>query len=140
MGALVARIVAAALVLAGGVVHLQLWNDGYKDFPNENLGRSFLLNVVGSGVVTVALVVWRHWLAPLAGLALVNGTLIAFGLSRTDRGIFGLSERGWNPSPEAALALVFELAAAVVLIAVLVIERDEIDVPGRDRPTVRRRG
>ena len=130
MRTLVLRIVAAALVLAGGVIHLRLWNDGYKDFPNDNLGRSFLLNAVGSAAVAVALVVWRHRLVPLAALGLVNGTLVAFGLSRTDRGIFGFTERGWNPSPEAALALVFELAAAAVLLVLLVLERNE-DAPAR---------
>ena len=45
---MVVRVVAALLVLGGGLVHLQLYNDGYKDFPNANLGRSFLLNVAAS--------------------------------------------------------------------------------------------
>ena len=128
---LVLRMLAAALVLAGGVVHLRLWNDGYKDVPD--IGRAFLLNVVGSAAVAVVLVVWRHRLVPLAALGLVNGTLLAFALSRTNDGIFDFREYGWNPSPDAALALVFELAAAAVLLVLLVLERhDDSPAPTYD--------
>ncbi len=120
---LVIRIVAAALVLAGGIIHFRLWSDGYKDI--DKIGPAFLLNAVGSAAIAVALVVWRHRLVPLAALGLVNGTLLAFGLSRANDGIFDFREYGWNPSPEAALALVFELAAAAVLLALLVLERND---------------
>lgn len=113
----VVRIVAAVLILAGGIVHLQLWNDGYKDIPD--IGPAFLGNVIASVVVAVALVVWPHWAAIVAGLAVVNGTLVAFTMSRTDGGIFDFTERGWQPSPEAALALVFEVAAGVALVWLL---------------------
>lgn len=113
----VVRIVAAVLVLAGGIVHLQLWNDGYKDIPD--VGPAFLANVIASFVVAVALVLWPHWAAIVAGLAVVNGTLMAFTLSRTDQGIFDFTERGWQPSPEAALALVFEVAAGIALVWLL---------------------
>ncbi len=115
----VLRYVAAGLVLAGGLVHLRLWNDGYKDYPDANLGRSFLLNVIASVVVAVALVLWRHWAVVVAGLLVVNGTLIAFAMSRTDNGIFGFTERGFEPSPDAVLALVFEIGAAVILLWLL---------------------
>ncbi len=63
--------------------------------------------------------VWRHWLVTVGALAVVNGSLAAFALSRTDRGIFGFTETGFNPSPEAALALVVEIAAAALLVVVL---------------------
>ena len=43
------RIVAAALVLAGGVVHLKLWSDGYRDIPD--VGPAFLANAIASAVV-----------------------------------------------------------------------------------------
>jgi hypothetical protein len=115
----VVRVIAAALVLVGGGIHLKLYNDGYKDFPNHNLGRSFLLNVIASVVVAVAIVVWRNPLALLAGILLLDGTLFAFGLARTSIGIFGFTETGFNPSPEAALAVIVEIAAAVLLIGLL---------------------
>ena len=115
------RVAAAGLVLAGGVVHLKLWNDGYRDIPD--VGPAFLANVIASAVVAVALVVTTHWAAVVAGLAVVNGTLAAFALSRTDQGIFEFTERGFEPSPEAVLALVFEIGAGVVLVALLGLDR-----------------
>ena len=114
------RFVAAALVLAGGIVHLKLWNDGYKDI--DDVGPAFLGNVIASAAVAVALVVTTHCAAVVAGLAVVNGTLLAFALSRTDRGIFGFTENGFQPSPEAVLALVFEIAAGAVLVWLLWLE------------------
>ena len=101
------RLVAAACVLIGGIVHLQLWADGYRDVPNANLGRSFIANGVASVVVATLL--------RLGGIAVSVGTLVAFALSRTDRGIFGFTEQGLQPSPQAALTLVAEIGAALLL-------------------------
>jgi hypothetical protein len=56
---------------------------------------------------------WCSW----AGGVLAVGALIAFALSRT-MGLFGFTERGWNPSPYAALSVIAE-ALTVVLVAVL---------------------
>ncbi|RPI09295.1 MAG: hypothetical protein EHM63_04945, partial [Actinobacteria bacterium] len=53
------RYLGAVLLLIGGLVHLQLYFDGYRDFPNENLGRSFLLNAVASVVVASLLFLRR---------------------------------------------------------------------------------
>ena len=122
----IVRWAAAALTLAGGLVHLKLW-DGMKDWPNDNLARMFLLNVVASVVAAAAVAVWDHWIPLLGALAVVNGTLVAFGISRTDTGVPFTSipgqgrftEKGFDPSPEAALALVFEVGAAAALVAVL---------------------
>ena len=117
------RFAVAALILVGGIVHLKLYNDGYKDFPNDNLGRSFLMNAAASVIIAVAVVVIPGVLPLLAGLALVDGTLLAFGLSRGP-GIFGFTETGWNPSPEAAIALICEIAAAVILLLLLAPRRE----------------
>jgi len=118
----VGRWVAAALILGGGAIHLKLYFDTYRDFPNANLGRSFLLNAAASLVVAILLVVWRHPLALVAGLVLVDATLFGFALSRTSTGIFGFTETGFKPSPEAVLSLVFEIGAAVLLLVLLVLE------------------
>jgi hypothetical protein len=120
--ATVGRWLAAALVLGGGAIHLKLYFDRYRDFPDANLGRSFLLNAAASLVVAILLVVWRHPLSLVAGLVLVNATLIGFALSRTSTGIFGFTETGFNPSPEAVLSLVFEIGAALVLLLLLAFE------------------
>ncbi len=119
------RVLAAVLVLIGGYIHLKLYFDGYRDIPDANLGRSFLLNAAAALVVAVALVVWRSVWSLVAGLILVNATLVGFGLSRTSRGIFGFTESGFQPSPEAAISLVVEIGAAAVLIALLFVELRE---------------
>jgi len=115
-------VLAAVLVLVGGYIHLKLYFDGYRDVPNANLGRSFLLNAAAALVVAAALVLWRSVWSLVAGLVLVNATLLGFGLSRTSSGIFGFTETGFQPSPEAAISLVVEIGAAVVLLALLYLE------------------
>jgi hypothetical protein len=119
------RVLAAALVLVGGYIHVKLYFDGYRDIPDANLGRSFLLNAAAALVVAVALVAWRNVWALVAGLALVDATLVGFGLSRTSRGIFGFTESGFQPSPEAAISVIVEIGAAVVLLALLYLEQRE---------------
>jgi len=107
------RITTAAVTLILGAIHLQLYMESYKDIPIDNIGRSFLLNAVASLTAAAVVMLWSHQLAPVAPLLLANSTLIAFGLSRTDRGIFGFTERGWSPTPQAAAAVAAEIAAAV---------------------------
>jgi plastocyanin len=111
------RILAASAILVGGLVHLQLYFDGYRNLPDANLGRSFLLNGIGSVLMAIALVLRRDPIVRLAALGLSVSTLGAFALSRTDRGIFGLVEHGLQPAPQAAVALVSELAAVALLAA-----------------------
>jgi hypothetical protein len=119
------RVAAAVLLVVVGVVHLKLYDDGYKDFPNHDLGRSFLLNAVGAALLAVLLVAWHHLVPVVAALALVDGTMLAFTLSR-HRGIFGFTETGWDPSPEAAIALFSEIAAAGVLLYLMFLALVEI--------------
>jgi len=114
------RVVAAVAILIGGLIHLQLYYDGYRDFPDANLGRSFMANAIVSVVLAVLLVLRRDVLVRLAAAGLTIGTLIAFWLSRTDTGIFGFSERGLQPSPQAALTLIVEIAALVLIAATFV--------------------
>jgi hypothetical protein len=112
-----ARGIAATLLVATGALHLRLYFDGYRDFPDQNLGRSFLLNALACGVVAVLVAFHRSTILLLAGLAVANGTLLGFALSRTDRGVFGFTERGFQPSPDASLSLVAEVGAAIALLA-----------------------
>ncbi len=114
------RILAAIAIVVGGLVHLQLYFDGYRDFPNDNLGRSFLANAVGSMIVAAALVARRDVLVRLAGIGVSAGTLVAFAISRSDSGIFGFTETGLNPSPQAIITLITEIGAIVLLAATFV--------------------
>lgn len=111
------RFDAATALLIGGLVHLQLYFDGYRDLPDANLGRSFIANGVASVLIAAALLVRRDALIRLAGIGVALGTLAAFAKSRMGDGIFGLREDGLNPSPQAIIALIAEIAAVVILAA-----------------------
>jgi hypothetical protein len=60
------RGVAAAGVLLSSVVHLDLWQQGFRGI--HTIGPLFLLNALGGLTVGVALVVWRHWLPAVAAV------------------------------------------------------------------------
>ena len=128
-------IATAALVATGGYVHFCLYRHGYRAIPK--IGVGFLLQVITSAIVVVALLVGPHrvarlaravhltdwWAGILTGLAaaaLAAGTLVAFALTRTPGGLFNFQERGLQPAPQALIALVAESAALVVLGAWLV--------------------
>ena len=125
------RLGAALAVFVSGLIHLQLYFDGYRDFPDANLGRSFLLNAIVSVVVAVALVARNEVVVRLVAVALLIGTLVAFALSRTDQGIFGFTESGLNPSPQVALALILEIVGLVLLAVTFVPCRGSRRAPGR---------
>jgi plastocyanin len=128
------RYLAAVLLLVGGLVHLKLYFDGYRDFPDENLGRSFLLNAIASVLVAIAVAVRREMLVRIAGIVVAGGTLVAFAISRTDRGIFGLKEDGLNPSPEALIALIAEVGAIVLLAVLIATDRPRAGAGEAERP------
>ena len=112
-----ARLFAAAAILVGGLVHLQLYFDGYRNLPDPNLGRSFIANCVVSVIVAAALVWRRDAIVRLAGIGVALATLAFFALSRTGSGVLGLRETGLEPSPQALIALVAEMLAVVLLAA-----------------------
>ena len=75
------RWVLALSVMVSAAVHLWLWFDGYRDI--ELIGPLFMLNAVAGFVITVAVLVWRHWLPVLAATGFGAATLLAFLLSAT---------------------------------------------------------
>jgi hypothetical protein len=115
----------ATLTVVGGYVHLCLYRHGYRTIPK--IGVGFLLQVVGSALVGVALTIGPRRLARLARVserramtfsvamagALSAGTLVAFVLTRTNNGLFGFQERGLEPAPQALVALVAEVGVLV---------------------------
>lgn len=120
---MVLRSLIAAGSVALGLIHLRLYVTTYRDVPIENLGRSFLLNALAAlAAAAVVLIVSHRW-AVLAPLAVANATLFAFGLSRTDRGIMGFTERGWTPSPDAAMAVFIEIITAMLCVLALASSR-----------------
>ena len=86
------RIVGAALLLAMGLIHLKLWNDGYRDI--RWIGPLFLANavlgVLGALAVLGSPLRRLPWVAVLGGLMEI-GTLLGLVLSLTV-GLFGFRE------------------------------------------------
>ncbi|MCU1466652.1 MAG: hypothetical protein JWM72_2580 [Actinomycetia bacterium] len=128
-------VATAALVATGGYVHFCLYRHGYRTIPK--IGVGFLLQVVSSAVVVMALLLGPHLLGRvahvtdrlagtltgLAAAALATGTLVAFALTRTPGGLFNFQERGLHPAPQALIALVAEIGVLVVVGAWFVAER-----------------
>ena len=102
------RLSVAGLVAAGGMVHLHLWQTGYRRLPT--IGVLFLLQVVMSGIVAAALIVSAdRRLVAFAMLGAV-GALGALLVSRTV-GLFGFME-GWTPDTMRAVAAEFGVLVA----------------------------
>lgn len=102
---------AAALVAAGGAIHLQQWLVRMRDVPT--IGPMFLLNVAASALVAVLLLVRPSYPSIGAGLAVSVGTLAALVVARYET-LFGYREPTWR-SPATA-AVVVELAASACLV------------------------
>ena len=132
----VLRLTIAIGCVLIGAMHLRLYFDSYRDIPIENVGRSFVLNAVAAGAIAVLVLVWPSRLALVAPLVLANATLVAFALSRTDRGIFNFTERGWNPSPDAALSVAVEIATGLLAVAALVLEAPPREAAMTEQTTV----
>ena len=119
----VLRVAIAIGSVLIGAIHLRLYFDSYQDIPDSSIGTSFVLNAIASGVAAVVVLVWPNRLALLAPLVLANATLVAFALSRTDRGILDFTEKGWNPSPDAVLSVTVEIVTALLAVVALYRER-----------------
>ena len=97
-----------------GLIHADLYIHGYRYVPT--IGPAFL--VQGSVFVALAVLIavggprWLQWAAGLAAA----GSLVAFALSRTV-GIFGFTEHGWTPAPQAAVSVIAEVLAVVLCAA-----------------------
>src|ERR1700746_1837668 len=102
----------AGFLVWSGVIHLQLWSDGYKDI--SVIGPLFLVQGIASIVVAVAIVAFR-WLALLA-VGAATGVATAVGLLLSvNFGLFGYTES--LSVPYAVLSLAVEFTAAFVLLA-----------------------
>lgn len=122
-------VASAVFVLAGGVLHLLIWNETYKDLPSAVPGRwvvqtGFPINAAASVIVAAALVAVafgalrtiRPYVVP-AALALAVASLAALIQSRRGE-FFNWSENGWDT--DAKRVLVVEIIAVVLLIAAAV--------------------
>lgn len=109
------RIAAAAFVVIGGLVHLQLWRTGYREIPY--IGNLFIANVVVSAVLALVVLVLSNRVVTFGGILFALGSLGALVMSRTV-GILGFTEREWTD--QALRATTAELGAIVAFAALLV--------------------
>jgi hypothetical protein len=111
------RIGIAVVVAVSGISHAYLYIHGYRHIPT--IGTAFVVQASVSLAIAALILVggpaWLRWAAAM----LAGGSLVAFALSRTV-GLFGFSERGWQPSPHAAVSLVAELLTVVFWAAYLI--------------------
>lgn len=115
------RFGIAATLGVSGVIHAYLYIDGgYRHIPT--VGPGFLIQASIFCALAVLIVVgapeWFSW----AGAVLSAGALIAFLLSRSV-GLFGFTERGWNPSPYAAVSVIAEALTVAIVAAGVVMSR-----------------
>ncbi len=110
------RIGIVAAMAVSGISHAYLYVHGYQHIPI--IGAAFVLQASVSFAIAALILIggpgWLRWAAMVAG-----GGLFAFVLSRTI-GLFGFSERGWQPSPHAAVSVVAELLTVGLWVAYLV--------------------
>ena len=117
----VLRIGGAIALLVAGLVHLDLYFGGYRSAGSvPDFGRSILANAMASGVLAVAVAARREWFVRLAGIALPVVTLAAFTFTHTEHTLLGFQGDGLQPSPQAQVVLVAEIAAIVLLAATFI--------------------
>jgi hypothetical protein len=110
------RVGVGVTLAVSGVIHAYLYVHGYQHIPT--IGPSFLLQAsVSCALAVLILAGGPTWLQWAAG-ATAGGSLVAFVLSRTV-GLFGFSEIGWQPAPQAALAVVAEVLTVVFVAATI---------------------
>ena len=129
------RIGAAVAILISGIVHLDLYfNQGYRfASPNANFGRSILLNAIASGLIATALVVRKDWFIKAGGIIFSASTIAIFAYTHSSHTFLGYSHGGpaFEPSPQAQIALIVQIASIVLLVAALVPAVDTEDEPLR---------
>ena len=110
-----AVLVAAALMVVSGLVHVHLWDIAYRHVAT--LGPLFVVQAVAALVAAVVLAVTRLLVVGAASVLLMAGTIVGFVLAATV-GIFGFTlpeVTGW-----AYLALATELLSIAILATLLV--------------------
>lgn len=112
-GAVVRRFqtLASVLTLLSGAVHLNLGLEISYPEPTASL---FVAQAATSVLIAAMLVFSLPRRAAWFGIAFHTVSLTAFALSRTT-GLFGFREAGWDPSPEATIAVAAEMAGLGLL-------------------------
>jgi hypothetical protein len=111
-------IAGAALLVWSGVIHIQLWSDGYRDI--SVIGPLFIVQGVGSIVFAVVLVVFRRLALLAAGAVALVATAVGLLLS-VYISLFGYRESLAVPYAESSLVVEFTGAAVLLVAAAIVL-------------------
>jgi len=135
---LLLRLALAASLAVSAAIHAYLYVHGYQHIPM--IGTAFLIQASVSFSLALLIAVggpaWLQW----AGAAVAGGSLFAFALSRTV-GLYGFSERGWDPSPYAAISVAAEVLTMLLWAGLLVAgRRPTRRYPEAPEPAVQERG
>jgi hypothetical protein len=115
------RGLIAAATAVTGFVHANLYVDGgYRAI--HVVGPSFLLLSSGAFAVAALLLISGSPVLRLGAAAVAAGALGGFVMSRTV-GVFGFTERGLQPAPQALISLISELSALGLLLCLEVMLR-----------------
>ena len=106
---LILRLAGAALLVATGAIHLDLYLTGYRHIPT--IGWLFLLQVIAAFLLAAAVIAVRSPLAAAAGAGFAVSTLAGYLLSLWF-GLFGFTE---VRTTAGIVAGVIEVAAFAVL-------------------------
>jgi hypothetical protein len=105
---------AAVSTAVTGYVHANLYVDGgYRVIPV--VGPAFLLLSSGAFAVAALLLISDSLVPRLGAAAVAAGALGGFVMSRTV-GVFGFTERGLQPAPQALVSLISEAGALALVL------------------------
>ena len=111
------RLGLGASLAVSAYSHAYLYIHGYQHIPM--IGTAFLVQASVSLSLALLIVVGGPWWIEWAAAAMAGGSLVAFVLSRTV-GLFGFTERGWDPAPHAAISVVAEALCVLLWAGVVV--------------------
>ena len=135
-------LASAALITAGGYIHLREWLETYRDVPSEAPGAfivriGFPLNAAVSLLLAIALVATVFVVRRFQPLVVASAFLFQAGSlavligTRIDT-VFGWTEPGWTTGASQTRAV--EIAAMMCLPGALVLHRSPTDRASVPRP------
>jgi hypothetical protein len=117
------RLLAIALLLAEGAIHLQQYEGPLNAVPT--ISTLFVLNAIGAAAIALMIAGSRNLVAilgSLAGIGLTLGALVSLAITRTGT-LFDYSEPTLRPA--VVYAAVVELAVVLALACFLLVRRRE---------------
>ncbi|MFB7666369.1 hypothetical protein ACFC1R_20850 [Kitasatospora sp. NPDC056138] len=108
------RLAVAATLAGSGYIHARLYLTGYRFI--HVVGALFLLQAVAAFAVAALVLFTAPALLRAAAAGVALGALAGFAASRTI-GVFGFTEHGLQPAPQALLSLLLEAGTLLLLAA-----------------------